>query len=53
MDQIELQFDPHHLGGPSSAAKKISVPMVYLAQIVHLSDAEINTISKQTKVSFH
>jgi hypothetical protein len=47
MDQNELPFDPHHLAGPSSAAKKISMPMV-LAQTVHLSDAEINTVSKQT-----
>jgi hypothetical protein len=53
MDQNVLPFDPHHLGGPSSAAKKISVPTVYLAQSVHLSDAEINTFSKQTEASFH
>jgi hypothetical protein len=46
MDQNELPFDPHHLGGPTSVAKKIFVPMVYLAQTVHLSDAEINIVSK-------
>jgi hypothetical protein len=34
-------------------AKKISVPQVYLAQTMHLSDAEINSVSKQTKASFH
>jgi hypothetical protein len=27
--------------------------MVYLALAVHLSDAEINTVSKQTEASFH
>jgi hypothetical protein len=53
MDQNELSFDPHHLGGPSSAAKKIYVPMGYLAQTVHLSDIEIHTVSKQTEASFH
>jgi hypothetical protein len=53
MDQNELPFDPHHQGGPSSAAIKIFVPMVYLALAVHLSDAEINNVSKQTEASFH
>jgi hypothetical protein len=52
MDQNELPFDLDHLGGPSSAAKKIYVPTVYLGQIVHLSDADINTVSKQTEASF-
>ena len=28
-------------------------PMVRLAHIVHLSCVEINTISKQTEMSFH
>jgi hypothetical protein len=53
MDQNEIPFDLDHLGGPSSAAKKIFVPLVYLGQSVHLFDAEINTVSKQTEVSFH
>jgi hypothetical protein len=53
MGQNELPFDSHHLEGPSSVAKKISMPMEYLAQTVHLSDVEINTVSKQTKASFH
>jgi hypothetical protein len=30
----------------------ISMPMVYLAQIMHLSCTEINTISKWTEMSF-
>jgi hypothetical protein len=53
MDQNKLPFDLDHLGGPLSAAKKISVPTVYLGKIMQLSDAEINTVSKQTEASFH
>jgi hypothetical protein len=53
MDQNELPFDPCHLGGPSGAAKKISMPVVHSAQTVHLFGAKINTFSKQTEVSFH
>jgi hypothetical protein len=53
MDQNELPFDPHHLGGPLGAAKKISLLMVYLAQTVHLFGVEINIFSKQTEESFH
>jgi hypothetical protein len=49
----ELPFDPRHLGGPSGAAKKIFMPVVHLAQTVHLFGAEINTFSKQTEASFH
>jgi hypothetical protein len=36
-DQNELVFDPRHQDGPSSEAKKISMPVVYSAQIVHLA----------------
>jgi hypothetical protein len=52
MDRNDLQFDPCHLGGPSGVAKKISMPMVHLAQTVHLSFAMINTVSKQTEAFF-
>jgi hypothetical protein len=48
-----LPLDPHHLGIPSSAPKTITRPIVHLAQTVHRSRVEINTISKQTKTSFH
>jgi hypothetical protein len=48
MDQNELPLDTCHLGVPSGVPKMISMPMVYSAQTVHLSCAEINTISKQT-----
>jgi hypothetical protein len=53
MEQNELPFDLRHLGGPSGEDKKIPLPMVHLEQTMHLSCAEINTISKQTKASFH
>jgi hypothetical protein len=53
MEQNELPIDPHHLESPLSAAKKISAPMVYLAQTMHLPDTKINTVSKQTEVSYH
>jgi hypothetical protein len=32
MDQNEIPFDPHHLGGPSGVAKNISLPMVHSTQ---------------------
>ena len=41
-----------HLGVPSGASKMISEPMVRLAQTMHLSCVEVNTISKRTKTSF-
>jgi hypothetical protein len=53
MDQNELPLDPHHVGVQSCAPKMISEPMVCLAQTVHLSCVEINTISKWTETSFH
>jgi hypothetical protein len=53
MDQNELQFDPRHLGGPLGAAKKIPMDVVHLAQTVHQSGVEINSVSKQTEASFH
>jgi hypothetical protein len=51
-DQNELPFDPCHLGSPSGVAKKISLLVAHLAQTVNLSCMEINTISKQSKMSF-
>jgi hypothetical protein len=33
--------------------KVISMPMVESSQTMHLSCAEINTLSKQTETSFH
>jgi hypothetical protein len=34
-------------------ANKISMPVVYSAQIVHLPCAEINTLCKQIEMTFH
>ena len=45
----EIQHGPRHLGVPSDASKRISKPMVGLAQTVHLSCTNTNTISKQTE----
>jgi hypothetical protein len=53
MDQNELPLDPRHLGVPSGVSKMISKPMVHASQTMHLSCIEINTISRQTKMSFH
>jgi hypothetical protein len=46
MDQKELPFDPHHLPGPSSAAKKIFAPMVHSVLTLKLSCVEINNVPK-------
>ena len=42
----EIPHDPRHLGVPSDASKRISEPMVGLAQTVHLSCTNTNTIPK-------
>jgi hypothetical protein len=36
LDRNELPLEPRHLGVPSGASKRISQPMVRLAQAVHL-----------------
>jgi hypothetical protein len=48
MDRNELPFEPRHLGVPFGASKMISEPVVCLAETVHLSCIETNTISKRT-----
>jgi hypothetical protein len=53
MDRNELPLNPRQLGVPSGVSKMISKPMVCLAQTVHLSCIEINTISKCSKMIFH
>jgi hypothetical protein len=53
MDQNELPLEAHHLGVLSGASKIVTKPMVRLAQTVQLSWVKINTISKQTEMSFH
>jgi hypothetical protein len=46
-------LEPRHLGVPSGAFKMISVPTVCVAQTVHLSCTDTNTIFKCTKTRFH
>ena len=45
----DIPPDPRHLGVPSGASKTISEPMEHLAQTVHLSYINTNTISKRTE----
>jgi hypothetical protein len=51
-DRSEHPLEPHYLGVPSGASKRISEPMVCLAQTVYLSCIDTNTVSKQTETSF-
>ena len=51
-DQNELPLDLHHLGVPSGVPKEISMLVVCLVQIMHLSCTEIKTITKRIKMSF-
>jgi hypothetical protein len=53
MDQNEHMFDPSLLGVPSGAPKMIFKSMVRSSQTMHLSCAEINTISKYTETTFY
>jgi hypothetical protein len=53
MDPNKLPIEPCHLGVQSGASKMISEPMICLAQTMHLSCTDINTVSKQTEVRFH
>jgi hypothetical protein len=52
MDRNDLLVDPRHVGILSGASKMICQPMVLLAQTIHLACAEMNTISRQTEMSF-
>ena len=52
-DRNELPFDARHLGVPLGASKTIFEPMVRLAQTVHLSCTNTNTISKRIETRFH
>jgi len=51
-DRNELSVEPHHLVVPSCASKMIPEPMVRLAQTVHLSCTDANTVSKWTETRF-
>jgi hypothetical protein len=49
----ELPVEPHNRGVPSGASKMIFESIVCLAQTMHLSCTDTNTVSKQTKIGFH
>jgi hypothetical protein len=53
MDWNKLPLDPRHPGVPSGVPKMVSMPMLYLAQTVHLSCAQINIISKWIETIYH
>jgi hypothetical protein len=53
MNWIKHPLEFRHLGVLSGASKIISEPTVCLAQTVHLSLTDTNTISKWTKMRFH
>jgi len=52
MYRNELSLVPHHLGVPLGVSITISEPIVRLAQTMHLSCIDTNTISKQTEMGF-
>ena len=53
MNRNKLPFDPRHLGVPLGRSKMIFEPMVRLAETVHLSSTNTNTISKRIETRFH
>jgi hypothetical protein len=53
MDRNEHPLEPHHIGVPSGAFKIISEPTVRLAQTVHLSCTDTNTVFKRAELRFH
>jgi hypothetical protein len=53
MDRSVISHDPRHLGVPSGVSKMISKPMVHVAEIMHLSCTDSNTISKHTEARFY
>ena len=52
-ERNELPLGPHPLGVPSGASRMISEPMKHLAQTVHQSCTNTNTVFKQTETRFH
>jgi hypothetical protein len=46
MDRNKLSHEHRHLGVPSRASKRISDPMERVAQTVHMSFTDANTVSK-------
>jgi hypothetical protein len=52
-DRNEIPHDPRNLGVPFGVCKIFSELVVHLAQTVHLSCTDTNTVSKQTETRFH
>ena len=52
-DRNELPLELRHLGVPSDTSKTIFEPMVRLAQTIHLSCTDTNTVSERTEARFH
>ena len=53
MDRNDLPLEPCNLVLPLGASKMIYEPMVCLAQTMHLSSTNTNTVSKRKEVGFH
>jgi hypothetical protein len=53
MNWVKHPLELRHVGVLSGASQTISEPMVCLAQTVHLSCADPNTVFKWTKTRFH
>jgi hypothetical protein len=51
-DRNGIPHDPSQVGVPFGVSKMISEAMIRSVQIIKLSCVKINTISKQTKISF-
>jgi hypothetical protein len=52
-ERNKLPVGIHYHGVPGGVPKVILLPVVDSSQTVHVSYAEINTISKWTEMSFH
>jgi hypothetical protein len=53
MDRNELPLEPCDIGVPSGASKMLSELMVHLAQTVHQSCTDTNTVSIRTEMRFY
>jgi hypothetical protein len=53
MERSEISHDPYHLEVPLGVSKMISKLMVHLAQTVHLTCTNANTVSIEKEVRFH
>jgi hypothetical protein len=52
-DRSVYPLEPRHLGVPPDASKKLSDPMVCLAQTMHLYCMDTNIVTKQAETRFH